>query len=179
MKLNLSDIIKLVAVLLVAVSFSFANMRSTEPEVHVFHSTLTRIDFNEEARSAEIAIQMFTHDVEPTLEKIAKKRIDLSQTKEVEKLLFDYLGERFVIKNSQGVASKLKWIGFEREVDTIFVYVEAEMSGAPDKLTLQNSLFFEHFQEQLNLVVCKFKTKKADLAFKVGDLGKEIVFEEQ
>jgi len=39
---------------------------------------------------------------------------------------------------------------------------------------LKNTLFFESQPEQINLVVCRYEGKKADLMFKVGDKVKEI-----
>ncbi len=142
---------------------------------HTFHTTLTRIDYNNSEKLAEITIQMFPHDILPTLEKLHDKKIDLENTKDIDKLIFDYLNEKFVLKNKNGEVKKLVWVGKEVEVDTIFVYVQTEMPEGLLNSQLKNSLFFESFAEQSNLVICKFDNKKADLAFKVGDKFKEII----
>jgi hypothetical protein len=146
----------------------------TIAEAHTFHTTLTRIDYNEKEKLAEISIQMFTHDLVPTLEAITKKQVNLEKTKDVDKLIFDYLQKQFILKDKNGEVKKLVWVGFELEVDTVFVYLEAEISEGLENAQLQNSMFFEYFQEQSNLVICKFGNKKADLAFKVGDKFFEI-----
>ncbi len=144
-------------------------------EAHTFHTTLTRIDYNEKEKLAEISIQIFTHDLSPTLETITKKRIDFEKTKDIDKMIFDYVSKNFVLKNKKGEIIKLDWVGFEFEVDSVFVYVQAGMPEGLEDSQLQNSLFFEHFKEQSNLVVCKFGEKKADLAFKVGDKFLSII----
>jgi hypothetical protein len=52
-------------------------------KAHTFHTTLTRIDYNEKEKLAEISIQIFTHDLSPTLETVTKKRVDFEKTKDV------------------------------------------------------------------------------------------------
>lgn len=158
-----------------AIFFFIAYISSLSVQAHTFHTTLTRIDFNEKEKIAEISIQMFSHDLVPTLEKITKNRVDLEKTKDIEKLIFDYVQNQFILRDKNGEAKKLVWVGFEFEVDTVFVYIEAEISAGLENAQLQNSLFFEHFQEQSNLVICKFGDKKADLAFKIGDKFLEII----
>jgi hypothetical protein len=151
------------------VSLFIFHLSLSTAKAHTFHTTLTRIDFNEKEKLAEISIQIFNHDILPTLEKITKKRIDLEKTKDIDKLIFDYIQKNFILKDKNGEEKKLEWVGFEAEVNTIFVYIQAKIPEGLEKAKLQNSMFFEYFQEQSNLVICKVGDKKADLAFKVGD----------
>ncbi len=141
---------------------------------HRFHTTLTRIDYNEKAKIAEISIQMFTHDLNQLFESKLSKKLDLEKKDEVKKILFEYLVKNFVLKDKTDKILELRWVGIESDADSLWVYIEANMSESPENFKMQNSLFFESYQEQSNLVVIKFDGKKADLAFKVGDNYKEI-----
>jgi hypothetical protein len=141
---------------------------------HKFHTTLTRIDYNEKEKLAEISIQVFRHDLEILLERRTKKHLNLDKAGDLEKPMSDYLSETFVLKNAEGEIKKLKWIGFEQDVDTVLIYVETEMPEGLASGTLLNSMFFESFPEQLNFVHCRFDNKKIDLNFKVGDKSFEI-----
>jgi hypothetical protein len=163
-KIMILKLILITVISLFTIHYSFLT-----GQAHTFHTTLTRIDYNEKEKVAEISIQIFTHDLSPTLETITKKRVDFEKTKDIDKLIFDYVKKNFIIKNQKGEIKELVWVGFEFEVNTVFVYVQAEMPEGMEDSKLQNSLFFEHFKEQSNLVICKFGEKKADLAFKVGD----------
>jgi hypothetical protein len=40
--------------------------------------------------------------------------------------------------------------------------------------TLQNTIFFESFPKQANLVVARYSDKKTDLLYKIGDREKQI-----
>lgn len=140
---------------------------------HTFHTSLTRIDYNEKDKNIEISIQLFSHDVLAVLEKQNKKSIDLEKS-ETDQMILKYLESNFVLKDKNGEVKKLNWVGKEVSVDTVYVYVETKSDVEPAGFTLQNSIFFESFDEQTNLVLAKYGGKKADLFFKRGDKSKEI-----
>jgi len=142
--------------------------------LHRFHTTLTRIDYNAADKIYEITIQVFTHDLVATIERRGNKKIDPEKTADVDKLIQDYLNENFVLTDKKGAAKILKWIGKEVETDSIRIYVETPATENLEGFKLQNTLFFDNYPEQSNLVVCRYDGKKADLLFKVGDKAKEI-----
>jgi len=143
--------------------------------LHRFHTTLTRIDYNPNEKLYEISIQIFTHDLMPLLERRSGgKRVDLEKTSDVDKMIQDYLNENFVLTDKKGAVKHLKWIGKEVETNSIRVFVETPTTENLEGFRLKNTLFFESFPEQINLVVCRYDGKKADLMFKVGDKTKEI-----
>ena len=141
---------------------------------HTFHTSLTRMDYNAKEKLAEISIQLFVHDLLPTLENRTKKRIDLEKTPDVDKFILKYLDENFILKDKNGSVKKLVWVGKEIKIDTVFVYMEIPLAEDFGGYSLQNTLFFESFPEQTNLVIARYSEKKADLLFKVGDKFKEI-----
>jgi hypothetical protein len=164
--------LRILGILLALLPFAFCLLPSTK--AHRYHTSLTRMDYNEKEKLVEISIQLFTHDLVPVLEQKAKKRVDLEKTPEVDKLILDYLNENFVLKNKNGEPLSLKWVGKELEVDAVWVYVESPSPESLSGANLQNTVLFESFPEQTNLVIARFDGKKADLLFKVGDKFKEI-----
>ena len=143
-------------------------------KAHRYHTSLTRMDYNPKEKTVEVSIQLFTHDLVPLLEQKNGKRVDLQKTPGVDKLLLDYLSENFILRDEKGEAKKIKWVGKEVEVETAQVYFEFASDKSPDGFSLQNTIFFESFPEQTNLVIARFDGKKSDLLFKVGDKFKEI-----
>lgn len=127
------------------------------------------MDYNAEEKTVEITIQVFAHDIETILEKQAGKRLNLEKSDEAPKFVLDYLNSRFVLKNKTGETKKLKWVGKEQSADAVWLYVETEMPEGLSGATLENSLFFELANDQVNLVTCRFSGKKNDLAFKPND----------
>ncbi len=153
---------------------SFLAVSVSSLNLHRYHTSLTRMDYNKKDKVFEISIQLFTHDLVPTLEKKLKKSVNLEKNSETDKIIFDYLNEKFVLKNKQGSVKKINWVGKEIKTDTVNVYLEILSEENLDDLSLQNSIFFESFSEQTNLVVVRHTEKKYDLMFKVGDQFKEF-----
>ena len=81
---------------------------------------------------------------------------------------------RVGFQNKKGEAQKLKWVGKEFENDVIYIYVEIPFEDAPEGMKLQNTMFFESFPEQTNLVIAHFGEKKINLLYKAGDKFKEL-----
>ncbi len=133
------------------------------------------MDYNAKDKIIEITIQLFTHDLVPVLEiQAQQKSIDLEKTPEIDKILLSYLNENFILKDEKDSVRELKWVGKEIKSDQVFVYVEIPFESSFENLKLKNSIFFENFTEQTNLVIFHFNEEKADLLFKVGDKFKEI-----
>lgn len=143
-------------------------------KAHTYHTSLTRMDYNEKEKNIEISIQLFIHDVTPMLERRLKKRVDIEKTAEVDAELFKYLTENFVFQNKKGENQTLKWVGKEFENDVVFVYVEIPFKEDLTGVKLQNTLFFESFPEQTNLIIAHFGEKKINLLYKSGDKFKEL-----
>lgn len=141
---------------------------------HRFHSSLTRIDYNAEQKVYEITIQLFPHDLVPVLEQKSGKRVDLEKTADIDILIFNYLNENFVLTDKNNAAKPLVWVGKEVEIDSMRVYLETAATENPEGYKLKNTIFLSNFQEQINLVVCRYDGKQADLLFKAGDKLKEI-----
>ena len=162
------------AVSLFVFFFSLSVLASSTKVFHTYHTSLTRIDYDEKEKLVEISIQMFPHDLIPVLEKLTKKNIDLEGKSDIDDIIIKYLNENFTLKDKNGEIKKLVWVGKELQADTIFVYVQIPLEKDFDGFELQNTLFFESFPEQTNLVIARAKEKKTDLLFKVGDKVKEI-----
>jgi len=143
-------------------------------EAHTYHTSLTRMDYNAKEKNIEISIQLFIHDVTPMLERRLKKRVDIQQTAGVDTEIFKYLEETFIFQNKKGEAQKLKWVGKEFENDVIYAYIEIPFEDGFVGTKLQNTIFFESFPQQTNLVIAHFGEKKVNLLYKSGDKFKEL-----
>ena len=156
------------------VTFSLFLMCVSSASAHTFHTSLTRMDYNAKDKLAEISIQLFTHDLVPALERFTKKNVDLEKTPDLDKTILQYLDANFVLKDKKGAAKKLVWVGKEQRVDLVYVYVQIALDEDFEEYSLQNTIFFDAFPKQANMVVARFGEKKADLLYKVGDKEKRI-----
>lgn len=142
--------------------------------LHRYHTSLTRIEYKSEAKNIEITIRLFTDDLEKSLERFAKKRIEFEKNKEADKIIEKYVAENFVLTDKTGGKLQLNWIGKEINADMMTIYLECASGESVEKYNLQNTLLFDSFPDQTNLIIATFENKKVDLLFKSGDKFKII-----
>lgn len=169
--MKLKKTVKGIVILLFSISLSINSFSSGR---HNYHTSLTRMDYNAKDKLIEITIQLFTHDLVPVLERQAQKSIDLEKTLDTDKILLSYLNQNFILKNEKDSILQWNWVGKELKTDLMYVYIEIPFEGNFDNLELKNSIFFESYSEQTNLVIFRFNEEKADLFYKVGDKFKKI-----
>ncbi|MGZ5246848.1 MAG: DUF6702 family protein [Flavitalea sp.] len=126
----------------------------TDPEFHPFYVSVTEINHNPTDKTLEIAAKIFTEDLEVALSKNYKTKVDLYTEKgkaQADKLIADYLSKSLVIYvDSKPV--KLEILGFEREGEATWTYLEVKNVAVPKKIDLRNAILYDHFQDQINLV---------------------------
>lgn len=158
------------ALLLVCVATSTRGVAA-----HTFHTSLMEMNYNAETQSIEIAVQVFSHDLESVLSKRNGKAVRLDKTPDAAALTLAYLQSAFTLKNRGGKEKTLAWVGMEAKADAVWLYVETKMPEGLAGAEMRDKIFFEQLEDQVNLVHIKYDGKKADLVFKAGDEFKPIV----
>lgn len=177
MSMNIkSKPVSLSIVPVICLAFFLAFHMPTPVLGHTYHTSLTRLDHNSQKGLLEITIRVFIHDLVAVLEKTSQRRIDLESTKGIDQILTRYIEQNFELKDKKNISQKLKWVGKELDVDVAFLYFEVDMNESLEGYSLKNSIFFESFPQQTNLLVSRSEKKKCDLVFVVGDKFKEISF---
>ncbi len=163
-------------VTVVCLAFLLALFVATPVKGHTYHTSLTRLDHNSQKGLLEITIRVFIHDLVPVLEKTNQGRIDLERSADIDQILTSYVEQNFELRDKKDISQKLKWVGKELDVDVAFLYFEVAANESPEGYSLRNSIFFESFPQQTNLLVSRSEKKKCDLVFVVGDKFKELSF---
>jgi hypothetical protein len=121
---------------------------------HPYFVSTTEINYNNPGKTIEITCRMFTDNLEDALKKIYKKEVDLlhpKDKKETEKLLADYINKHLKI-TSNGQKLPLEIIGFEKEEDAIWTYLEIKKDISPKTVSIENSLLYDFLPNQINMV---------------------------
>ena len=123
-------------------------------EVHPLYVSVTEINHNAADKNLEISCKIFTDDFEKTLTTLYNKKVDLFNPRdkaETDKQVSEYIRKRLVIK-LDGKEVTLEFVGFERENDAIWSYFQVPMPTAPKKVEVSNSILYEAYDKQLNLM---------------------------
>lgn len=144
---------------------------------HPFYLGLTELTYDAKQRSMQCAVKLFTNDLEAALKKINKRSVDLiniKDTTDTENILQTYLQKRLVLK----INGKLKtfvFIGFEREEEAIWMYLEYGNCDLPKKVEIQNTLLFDYIDTQTNIVHLEVMGIKKSLKSSYPD--KDFIFD--
>jgi hypothetical protein len=94
---------KTICLLAISLAFSLIIAPARRAFAHKYHTSVTRVEYNQAERSAEITIQTFTDDLRDVLQKRAGAVVRLDAGKNTDRLVFDYLRSTFELKNGAAV----------------------------------------------------------------------------
>ena len=121
---------------------------------HPFYVSVTEIDYKSKNKILEISCKMFTNDLESVLEKKDRVKVDLSHPADkngADKLIGEYVASHLHIKVN-GREIPFRMIGSEQESDGTWSYFEADGIPAIKRIDLSNSLLYDAFPQQINII---------------------------
>lgn len=128
-----------------------ANQHSTN---HPFYISVTEINHNAADKNLEISCKIFTDDFESALTKAAGTKVDLFNPKDkaaVDKHITTYIRKHLVVK-IDGKPAVLEFIGFEREEEAVWSYLQVSNTVTPKRIEVMNDLLYDSFNQQINLM---------------------------
>ncbi|WP_299396145.1 DUF6702 family protein [uncultured Gelidibacter sp.] len=129
---------------------------------HKFYVSVTEVEYVPEKKSVQIISRIFIDDLENTLRERYEKRLTLvpkNEAEEVEVYLKRYLKDKIVIKIN-GKAVDFKFIGKEYDNDILFCYLEVTDIKEIKTFQISNTLLFDSFDDQQNIVKLKINDEK-------------------
>ncbi|WNJ18879.1 DUF6702 family protein [Pontibacter sp. G13] len=141
-------VFRISSVLLVAFLLLTAAVR------HPFHVGITEIDYNAQTQGLEVAVKLFTDDLEDALEargEVSLKMGSSEEAGETDEMLAKYLIEHLKIEvNGQLMA--LTYLGKEYEEDAVWAYLEVLQVMPPKHVQVTNTTLMELFDDQKHIV---------------------------
>jgi len=129
---------------------------------HPFYLSVTDLKYNEREATLQGSVKIFVNDLEDALTKINKKPVDLIHPKDAaatNKMLFGYLETHLEISlNSKKY--EYYFIGFEREQEAVWLYIEIKKCPLPKKVEIKNSILYDFLKEQSNIVHMEVRGEK-------------------
>ncbi len=125
--------------------------------LHKIHISLTNIEYKKESKTLQITTRLFIDDIENALNKKYGIETELDNERELQNI--DSYFKKYLKENLQLVVENkninLHYLGKEYEDDIVYVYFEMENVQDFKQLTIKNTLLFDIFEDQRNIV--KFK----------------------
>jgi hypothetical protein len=121
---------------------------------HPLHLSSMELNYTTKGGTIEISCRLFTDDLETALNKQFKVPTDLSapaKHKAMDELLKKYVAMHVQMKGN-GKVLGLKYLGFEKDREAVIVYVESAPVATLKKLEINNSLMYDLFDDQTNIM---------------------------
>ncbi len=159
-------------------SFLFIVCLSYANPYHSFFVTITEIECNNNAKTLEISIKIFTDDLEKALNTRFGGKANLNTSQEAAQVkanLPTYLSEHFAI-SVNGVGEACQFIGKEKEDDATWCYLEVKNAASISAITVKNSILTELYESQNNIVHVKVRGTSKSMMLKRNAVSGTLSF---
>ena len=123
-------------------------------DIHPFHVSVVEINHNAADKTLEISCKIFTDDFEKVLAKNYQTRIDLINPPD--KKAMDTVVKKYIVSHlsvsADGKPGDLVYIGFERDAEAVYSYVQVENITSIKKIDIINKLMHDLFDDQINIM---------------------------
>lgn len=136
----------------VCVTLSFSPVNAYK--FHPFYVSVTEMNYNAKNASFEISCKMFAEDIEDVLKQNYKTTIDLSSDRMLaqnNRLMNDYMLKHLSF-NIDYRPVNFRFVGFEKEKESVYCYLELLNIPAVKKLGVNNSILYDFKKEQINII---------------------------
>tara|TARA_R110000751_G_scaffold236381_1_gene337655 strand:- start:222 stop:722 length:501 start_codon:yes stop_codon:yes gene_type:complete len=145
---------------------------------HKYYVSVTQIEYVKEKKSVQIITRIDADDLERTLQERFDKNINLTSIDEkstVDDYIKKYLKQKLQIKiNTKEVATN--FVGKEYENDQVACYLEIENVDSVNTIEISNTVLFDLFPKQKNVVKTKINSKVSNLIFTKEDTNQYLNF---
>lgn len=121
---------------------------------HPFYVSVTEIRADSQKMSLSISCRMFTDDLESALGQLYKRPFDLQRSSSdsaVIKHLNEYIQTRFSV-GINGNMQRFTFLGFEKEDESTWCYLESENFVGLGPVTVTNRLLYDFLPDQVNII---------------------------
>lgn len=124
---------------------------------HDFHVSITQMALNDRSGQLEIAVKVFTDDLETAIQPKGTEPLRLGTEREDPRgkiLIGAYINRNLRVK-VDGAPVVLTFLGKEMEADATWCYFESAPIGKFSKLDVTNTLLIDLFDDQVNIIHLK------------------------
>lgn len=129
---------------------------------HPFYLGVTEIQYHPVDKKMEINVRLFTDDLETSLQKTAKLKVNLtapSNQQTMDSLVNVYVQQHLKLKADR-IHLTLAYQGYELNEEACWIYFDAKCPEIPRQLELTNSLLYERISEQSHIIHLRFPSWK-------------------
>ena len=127
---------------------------NTKNGFHPFYVSVTEINHNAENHTLEISCKMFAEDLEEILKTNYQAQVSLGTAKDkarLDQLIPDYINKHLSV-NVDGKPVKLAYIGFEKDKESAYCYLQVDDVNAIKKINISNTILYDFNDGEINIM---------------------------
>jgi len=144
---------------------------------HNYFVSTANMEYDDSTKQIEVSVKMTAHDFEHILEMKYQQRLHIetiADTSEIGKFVQAYLKENFVISSGDKVCD-FNYYGKEVTLrDELFFYFSFSNIVNPDAIHIKNTLLFNSFAQQQNIVHYKHGAKSKSVTLVIAKPEAEL-----
>jgi hypothetical protein len=140
---------------------------------HTYHSSILELRINPQQQQVEIALKVFTDDLENALSKGQPQHLTLQDPRTVP-LADAYLRSHlelalpFTSSRQPRLPLTVQFLGMQPEKDAYWLYAKAKLPRAATAVWLRNTVLLDLFSDQMNIVNAEGNGKKVSELYRAG-----------
>jgi hypothetical protein len=146
--------------------------------VHKYYISVTQVEYVQDKESVQIISRIFIDDLEKALQTNFDELLVLSNKDEASinsSYIYRYLQEHIKLKiNDKAVT--FNFIGKEYEGDIVRCYLEVENVKSITSFSISNSVLFDLFNDQQNIIKMKINSKNKSVILNSENLNALLKF---
>jgi hypothetical protein len=126
---------------------------------HPYHVSRAEMNWNPNSGNFEVALCLWPADLEKAIGIDQGQPVDLDKVENLDAMLQQYIAKKFLVRAApaEGAAAQqpnanIRWVGHEKTMKEAWLYFEIKGEQAPAKWTIENRVFFELNDDQLNQI---------------------------
>jgi hypothetical protein len=140
---------------------------------HTYHSSILELRINPQQQQLELALKVFTDDLENALSKGRPQHLTLQDPRVIplaEAYLRSHLELALPYTSSRQprLPLTLQFLGMQPEKDAYWLYAKAKLPRAASAVWLRNTVLLDIFSDQMNIVNAESGSAKASELFRAG-----------
>lgn len=136
---------------------------------HPVHMSSTQIELSGDERRLTVTVRLFTDDLENALRAIGHPAIVATgPAAAVDSALATFLRDRLQFSLDGGPSTHGRITGHQRDTEATLVTVEVPLTSLPSRIAIVQRVFFDRFDDQVNLIHVRFGSKKRSALLRRG-----------
>ena len=159
-------------VVALAVVLGLASMGASPVRVHPLHTTMTELSYTPANHRVQVSIRVFADDFSEAIARRPPPQAAPGKTSSHPVL--SYLEASFLVTGADGQRVRLQWCGEKRTADVVWLCLQGTAPAGLRGGSVRNTLMFDLFEDQVNIVQATYDGRKQSLLFTRGDGAKRL-----